>query len=413
MVIGSFAIHLTRQKETNMKNKLPQIIILALIMLATPCWYASPASPEPVVIGVPLPLSGSLREFGIIMQNSFEMAKAAVNQAGGINGRPIELVFADDRGEVAAIKNVFNQLMVESKALMLVGGYASDPTYRLAAMAEKNDVPLLICTASADRITQRGWKNVFRLNPPISEYTKGLEDFWIKNYKPQSMAIIYENSMFGTNGALRMIEFCRDRAIEIRAHIDYDKTRANPAYFRSLLAPLTEEPPDVIYMVSYLEDAVALVKQIRELKINSLLCGGAGGFTLDEFIKRAGVAANYLVTATLWSEYVPFPGAKQYFRQYTEQYDRAPDYHGAEAYSALLVAADALKRTSSFSAKDIRRALNKTYLRTPFGPVKFYTYNDFERQNSFNTQVLQIVNGKFELIWPPELASSPFVLPVR
>ena len=396
-----------------MKIKLHQIIILSLIMLTIPLGYASHASIEPVIIGVPLPLSGSLKEFGIIMQNSFEMAKETVNRAGGINGRPIKLVFADDQGEVAAIKNVFNQLVVESKAIMLVGGYASDPTYRLAAMAEKKDVPLLICTASADKITQRGWKNVFRLNPPISEYTKGLEDFWIKNYKPKSIAIIYENSMFGTNGALRMIEFCRDRAIEIRAHIDYDKTRANPAYFRSLLAPLTEEPPDVIYMVSYLKDAVELVKQIRELKINSLLCGGAGGFTLGEFIKRAGAAANYLVTATLWSEYVPFPGAREYYTQYKERYDNTPDYHGAEAYSALLVAADALKRAKSFNTKDIRAALNKTYLRTPFGPVKFYTYNDFERQNSFNTKVLQIVNGKFELIWPPELASSAFVLPAR
>jgi len=75
-----------------------------------------------------------------------------------------------------------------------------------------------------------------------------------------------------------MIEFCREKAIEIRAHINYDKKMAaNPGYLTSLLAPLTEEPPDVIYMVAYLNDAVALVKQLRTLNINSLLCGGAGG----------------------------------------------------------------------------------------------------------------------------------------
>jgi branched-chain amino acid transport system substrate-binding protein len=226
------------------------------------------------------------------------------------------------------------------------------------------------------------------------------------------MVIINENSMFGTSGAIRMIVFCREKAIEIRAHINYDQKLATAAgYFRSLLAPLTEEPPDVIYMIAYLTDAVALVKQLHEFNIKSLLCGGAGGFTLEEFIIRAGGAANYLLTAALWSEHVRYPGAGEYYTQYAERYSRSPDYHGAEAYSALLVAAEALKRSKSFSPQDIRDALNQIYMMTPFGPVKFYSYEDFERQNSINTLVLQIINGKFETIWPLDAASARFVLP--
>ena len=114
-------------------------------------------------------------------------------RAGGINGRPVNIVFADDKGQVASVKSAFDQL-IAAKPVMLVGGYASDPTYQMAKLAQKKDVPFLICTASADKITQKGWKNIYRLNPPISEYTKGLEDFLVNNFKPQSMAIIYENS---------------------------------------------------------------------------------------------------------------------------------------------------------------------------------------------------------------------------
>jgi len=370
------------------------------------------ASEESVAIGIPLPLSGNLKEFGMMMKNSFEMAQESVNEAGGINGRPVNIIFADDEGKVSAVQPAFDKL-IAAKPVMLVGGYASDPTYQMAKLAQKKDVPFLICTASADKITQKGWKNIYRLNPPISEYTKGLEDLLINNFKPESMAIIYENSMFGTNGALRMTEFCQDQAIDIRAQIDYDKARINPGYFRSLVAPLTEEPPDVIYMISYLEDAVMLVQQIRDIELNSLLIGGAGGFTLEEFIQRAGKSANHLLTVSLWSEHVLYSGAEEYYTQYVKRYDKSPDYHGAEAYSALLVAADALKRTTSFSPKNIREALNRTYIITPFAPVKFYAYEDFERQNSINTLVLQIINGKFETIWPPELASAPFILPDR
>ena len=396
-----------------MKNKLKKIVLSTLISFAAIGFILPVAAQQkPVTIGIPLPLSGNFNEFGMLMKNSFEMAQEAVNKAGGINGRSLEIVFADDKGDVAFVKPAFDKLVGASKPAMLVGGYASDPTYRLARMAEEADMPFLVCTASADKITQRGWKNIYRLNPPVSEYTKGLEDFWIKNYRPRSMVIINENSMFGTSGAIRMIEFCREKAIEIRAHINYDQTLATATgYFRSLLAPLTEEPPDVIYMIAYLTDAVALVKQLREFNIKSLLCGGAGGFTLEEFIIRAGGAANYLLTASLWSEHVRYPGAGEYYAQYTERYSRSPDYHGAEAYSALLVAAEALKRSKSFSPHDIRDELNQIYMMTPFGPVKFYSYEDFERQNSINTLVLQIIKGKFETIWPLEVASARFVLP--
>ena len=394
-----------------MKNKFKRLIFFVFAIVTAAFLSIGEASQEPITIGVPLPLTGNLKEFGLMMKNSFEMAKASINEAGGINGRPVNIVFADDEGKVESVKTAFEKL-VASRPAMLVGGYASDPTYQMAKMAEKKNVPFVICTASADKITQRGWKNIYRLNPPISEYTKGLEDFWIKIYKPKSMAIINENSMFGTGGAIRMIEFCQEKAIEIRAHINYDRNMAtNPSYLTSLLAPLTEEPPDVIYMVAYLNDAVALVKQIQALNINSLLCGGAGGFTLEEFIIRVGSSANNLMTASLWSEHVRYPGAAEYYAQYTANYNKSPDYHGEEAYSALLVAAEALKRSKSLSPQDIRHALNQTYMMTPFGPVKFYSYEDFERQNSVNTLVLQIHNGKFETIWPPDVASAMFKLP--
>lgn len=383
------------------------LLVLCLAIFAGSTSIAAQPSSVPVKIGVPLPLSGPFKEFGIMMKNSSAMALESVNGAGGVNGRPVELIFADDRGDVSSVKDAFDKLL-GSGAVMLVGGYASEPTYRLAAMAQKKNIPFLISTASADKITQEGWSNIYRLNPPVSEYTKGLEDFWIKDFKPKSMAIVYENSMFGTTGALSLEEFCRSHAIEIRATFNYDRKKADPVYFRSLVASLKYDPPDVISMISYLADAVELVKQFRALKVKSLFAGVAGGFTLPEFIKRAGEAANNLVTVSLWSVDVPYPGAKEYASGYKERFGELADYHGAEAYAAVLLAADVLRRTKSFSPADIRVALNNSYMKTPFGPVKFYSYEGFERQNSINTLVLQVIDGKFQTIWPLDMASARF-----
>lgn len=385
-----------------------RLFFIILVMLMIPVIsYAS----EPIVIGVPLPLSGKQMEDGRMMKDSFGMAMNTVNENGGINGRPLQLVYADNQGKESIAEKIIKDLVTNAKAVMLVGGHTSAPTYAMAKVANKLDVPFLVSTASADRITQKRWKNIYRLNPPVSEYTKGLEDFWMKNFKPKSMSIIYENSMFGINGATHMMGFCQENGIAIRSTVGYDRERTDPAYFRSILSLQVEDSPDVIYMVSRLEDGAALVRAIREVKVDALLCGGAGGFTSQEFIKRAGKAANQLLTATLWSHQLPYPGAKKYHDHFLQMYSYPPDYHGAEAYSALLVAADALKRAESLSSKNIRAALDKTYMMTPFGPVKFYSYEGFERQNTVRTLVLQIINDKFEVIWPLDVATAGFVSP--
>ena len=76
-----------------------------------------------------------------------------------------------------------------------------------------------------------------------------------------------------------------------------------------------------------------------------------------------------------------------------------------------MVAADALKRASRLDTDDIRQALAATDISTPFGPVRFGSFDKYERQNTLPTQVLQIVNGGFEIVWPADLATSPFLPP--
>ena len=359
-----------------------------------------------VVVGAPLPLTGKLKDFGLMMQQSLDMAMQAINANGGINGRPLRVVYGDDRGEPDRAQAVIEQLINEAGAVMLVGGYQSDVTYALARLANQRNIPFLVSTAATDRITEQRWRNIYRLNPPVSEYTSSLEDYLLKELHPKSMAVVYENSMFGTDAAARMMSFLHENGIEIRDLIGYSAERAGPAYFRSLLAPLTQEPPDIIHMISYLADGIALVKTIRSLQIPSQLTGAAAGFTHPKFLDQAGVSANDLLVATLWSGALPYPGAKAYYDAYLATYGTAPNYHGAEAYSALLVAADALKRAESMEPEAIRKALDVTFMMTPFGPVKFYSYENFQRQNSVRTQVLRVRDGQFQVVWPADLATT-------
>lgn len=157
---------------------------------------------EPLTIGV---LHSEAYPYAGMMKNSFDMALEVINQAGGIKGRPLRLAYANDRGQPKSGERATIELVEKSGAIMLVGGYQSSNTIYMARIADKLDRPFLVCTAADDRITQRKWENIYRLNPPAKSYTSGLEDFFLTKVKPKSMAIVYENSPYGTGGALRMM----------------------------------------------------------------------------------------------------------------------------------------------------------------------------------------------------------------
>jgi branched-chain amino acid transport system substrate-binding protein len=357
---------------------------------------------NPITIGV---LENRNYAYAGMMQRSFALALDSINARGGIGGQPLQLVYADDGGQKDQGVKAVKYLVEKEKVVMLTGGYSSSNTLVMAQTADKLGVPFLVCTAADDRITQHRRKNIFRLNPPASEYTRGLEQLLEHELKPKTMAIVYENSPFGTSSAIRMMWFCREKEIEIVDIIPYHKERATADYFDRIVAPLARHQPEAIFMVSYFKDGVLLVKQIRAAGITSRLLGGAGGFTHPKFIEAAGDAAKRMLTATLWSADVGHQLAGFYVDRYRAQYEQTPDYHGAEAYSALLVVADALRRAGSTVPEDIRNALLKTRLDTPFGRVVFESYAAFKHQNSQSTLVLQNINNRYVCVWPPDLST--------
>ncbi len=372
--------------------------------------FAAEAKGESIVVGV---LENRKYAFADMMRRSFDLALKKINARGGINGRPIQLVYADDAGQKTQGIDAVKQLVRKHKAVMLVGGYSSSNTLFMAQTAEWLGIPFLVCTAADDRITQRKKINIFRLNPPAADYTQGLESLLLRKVQPASMAIIYENSPYGTSGAMRMMHFCRENEIDLKAVIPYHKERVDTGYYQRLLRPVKESAPEMIYMVSYMRDGVEWVKQIRLAGIKSILSGGAGGFTHPDFIKKTAGGAQHLLTATLWTSDQKDVLARMYADRYQEAFKQLPDYHGAEAYSAMMVVADALNRAKSLEPADLRTSLAQTDLSTPFGKISFGSYRTYERQNRGRTLVLQAIGDRYRCVWPSDVAVTDPVLPPK
>ncbi|MCG6979920.1 MAG: ABC transporter substrate-binding protein [Deltaproteobacteria bacterium] len=387
-------------------------ILLVSVVICTVAFTlpATVRAADTVQVGIVLPLTGSQAAFGEIEKQSFDLALEEINAAGGINGKKLEFLMEDDTGRPEVGRSVAEKLITKDKVVMLGGGYSSSVTAGLAGVAQQNHMPFLINTGSADDITEKGFDYVFRLNPPASEYSSGVEQFLEQVVKPKSVAILYENTKFGTSSSKAFTKSCEKLGIEVVLNEGYEHAGID---FKPILVKVKQLNPDIVYMVSYVMDASLLMRQSRELKLTpKLFIGGGAGFTLPEFKENAGVAADYVVSATLWHQVLPLPGAMDYFQKFKAKYNKDTEYHGAEAYAAAYVIADVLKRAKSFSPEDIRQALVETDMMTAFGPVKFVSYGKKINQNKLTTYVVQWQGGHLKLIWPTDLANAKYVYPV-
>jgi branched-chain amino acid transport system substrate-binding protein len=388
------------------KTFVAAVAALGMAMAAGPAG----AQDKAVKVGVLLPLTGAQAKFGEIEKRSYEMAAQEINAKGGVNGKKIELFFEDDTGKPDVGRSGVEKLISREKVSVITGGYSSSVTAAATPVAQQYKVPFVICTGSADDITEKGYDQIFRINQFASEYPNAVESF-LKEVATdvKTVALLYENSAFGQSSSKSFEEDAKRLGLKILVKEGY---QAGAIDFKPILTKVKAANPDMIYMVSYVMDASLLMRQSKELRINpKMFVGGGAGFTLPEFAKSAGDASEGVFSATLWVETLPFPGAKEYFDKFQKKYGSETEYHGAEAYAAMYVVADALKRAKSSSPADVREALTKTDMKTAFGPVKFISYGKKTQQNKLDTYLVQWQKGVLEAVWPKSAATKKYIYP--
>jgi len=361
-------------------------------------------------VGVIIPLTAEHVRLGEIQKNSFILAADEINKAGGIKGRPISLIIEDDNGQIDLARSAAEKLINEDRVLVLTGAVRSESGMELANVAQELRVPFLVTTAALEEITEKGMEYVFRIAPPIREYSPPLLSFLEKVVKPRTLAVIHENSLFGKALAEDLTKAFQKQRGTVVVRRGYELGDTD---FRSIIVRVREANPDVVVLASSSIEGALLMRQCRDLGLNpKLFVGAAEIFTLSQFMLAAGDSADFLFAIDLWNPRLPYPGAQRYFDDYVLRFLSSPNYHGAEAYASIQVIADALKRAKSFEPEEVRRALAETSLDTVFGPVHFVTLGRMTQQNSVRTFLGQWQSGVLETIWPLEFATEEYVYPV-
>jgi branched-chain amino acid transport system substrate-binding protein len=358
---------------------------------------------ESVKVGVITSLTGRFAEFGEQHQAGIQAALEDVNAAGGVNGAPLEVVYEDDTSEVNVALTAAEALVNQNLPLVM-GAYSSSITNPLAQYFTRQQRPFLVFTSGDDAITRPGSDWVFRLNQPSYAYADVLFGVFdaLNEEKGdghlQTIVTIHGNGAFEVSVADAVDEIAAERGYTVLQRQDYDQSGAD---FRPILNRFKALNPDIVFMVSYAADSVALMRQIAEVGLDAkVFAGGAAGFALPNFIEGSGPAADYVYTATMWTKDVPYPGAQELNDRLQAILGRTPSYHAAQAYASIIAAADVLSRAASFSPADVREALLATDLPdTVYGPISFSDYAGYKNQASLPAVAEQVVNGEFVTVF--------------
>jgi branched-chain amino acid transport system substrate-binding protein len=387
---------------------------------------------EKVKIGVIYPLTGNAASAGQSAKDAVNLGAEIVNTAHpelkalplgataglpNLGGAKIELDEADHQGNPQVGQQQTLRLITQDHVVAMLGSYHSSVSLVATAAAERQGVPYLVADSVALNITGRGFKWTFRTTPIASDFAKAyagfLSDLRKSGRKIDKIAIVNENTDYGTSVAGSILEAAKDAHITVAAQIPYN---ANSSDVSAQVIQLKTAQPDVVIFISYTADTILYFRTMKNLDyLPPIIIGDDAGFSDPTFVPNVGDLAQGAINRSAFD--IGKPGSNSYIinQLFKAKYGRDLDDTSARWMQGFLVLADAINRAGSTEPDKIQSALQATDLKADqlmigYNGVKF----DSTGQNTLaSTFLIQLQGKQYVSVWPSSLATGKLELPMK
>ncbi|WP_291327976.1 ABC transporter substrate-binding protein [Desulfovibrio sp. UCD-KL4C] len=337
---------------------------------------------DTVKVGNILPLSGPSAAVGQQGKQAREMAVEEINAAGGIKslgGAKLEMFYADSKSDPNVGVTAAERLINTEKVNVLSGCWNSGVTYPSTAVAERYGVPFIVPVSVRDTITERGFKNVFRIAAKDSWWARDQFAF-LKDMSKEfgtelkTIAMVYENGDWGTGLAAQWKKLIEKSGYKVVLDEPYPSSATD---LTPVVNKIRRARPDVLLLVSNAADAVLLTNTMADYRVRpKVILGTGGGHADPTFLSGTEDNAQYIFDIVEWETDVNKPGVKEVNAKYKAKYGNNLTGEAVDAYVSMYVLADALERAGSASPDKLRTALAATNLKT--GPAAIVSYDSIE-----------------------------------
>lgn len=390
----------------------------ALVLSISLCLFAGPActpptgGPDrsPIRIGYYGDLSGPTLNFGESAKNGVLMAADEINQAGGINGRKLDVVIEDDQGKPGLAAASISKLVQGGKVIAIIAGGTSNNSRAAAPEAQAAKVPLIAPSATDPQVTQIG-DYIFRACFIDAFQGEVMAKFAANTLKAKKAGILLDFNSSYSRGLSDFFELSFTRlGGQVVSKQSYT---AGDSDYRGQLNMLRAAAPEVVFIPGYYEDVALMAKQARQLGITQPLLG-ADGWDAPELWDRGGDALNGSYISSHYSVEDQAAQVQTFVKAYKQLYSNLPpDAHAALGYDAMRMIADAIMRAGATDGAKLRDALAQT--KSFSGVTGVITMNS-ERNAIKPAVVLKLQDGRYvyqETIQPEAAvaAASPSPTP--
>jgi branched-chain amino acid transport system substrate-binding protein len=347
-------------------------IAWALSICGAGCWssMSGAAASDPISIGAVLPLTGDAAHWGIPPCNGAQLAIEEVNRAGGIGGRELALVIADDRCSPAEGVSAFNKIMAAASPSAVLGAVCSGVTLALAPLAEARKAVLISPASTSPKLTGAG-EFVFRVVPSGSQRGKVFAEYLYRDRVLRKVAVIYINNEGGIGGSVSF----KARFTQLGGTVVLEETYAQGTTdLRAQLMKVKTTDAEGVLIGSYPPDTVAVLRQARELHLRQPLFFTTEAVQNPDVLREAGDAANgavYILAAPPSG-----PASERFAQAYAAKFAKAPELFAAEGYDIVHLIADGIadSKAISFNGFTIRDFLRR--VRDYAGASGAITFNE-------------------------------------
>jgi branched-chain amino acid transport system substrate-binding protein len=325
---------------------------------------------DPIKVGVVTPLSGTYAPIGKQVRWGAELAVKEINAAGGVNGRPFELLFEDEEANPPVAVRKAEKLLQQDKVDLLTGTVNSGSTLAVGQVADRNDRILVTTVSYAPSITGAQCSaNVFRVNANAYMQSNALTSWLIKNAPGKRYFFIGPDYEMGRS----TISAFQD---DVKRLGGTDVGATFPPLgakdFTPYVGQIRAARPDVIMTATAGNDTVRLLTQLKEYGIlnDKLTLAGAAGAVTQENLGAMGGAGEGFLSAAGYSTDIDTPANKNFVPSFKKEFQHDPDLFAADTYGLFYLFKQAIEKAGSTDTAKVRAAMEDAAWETPQGTKK-------------------------------------------
>jgi branched-chain amino acid transport system substrate-binding protein len=372
--------------------------------LALFCPAASRAAEDgPIVVGAVVSQSGANAAPAGAYRRGLELWLSTVNGAGGLLGRRVELRLLDDGSEAARVPALYDRLLREEKADLLIGPYGSAASATAAATAERSRRVMLNATGAARAVHKAGHAYVFQVTAPYSSYGAGALEL-AKSTGLRSAFVVSRNDAVSQESARGFVEAARAAGL---AANDPEVFSAGLDDFGPLIAQARSARADAWVAFGQGRDAAGMVKSFMRLDYAPQLFVAQGAAD-PMFVRALGQAAEHAIGIVPYDPAWKTKDNASFVEAYRARWSSDPPLPAAQAFAAGRVMEEAVRRANALDSQALRPVLAQLETETPLGAYRID--GKLGEQVGARPALVQIQRGRLQVIWPAALATAAPVL---